>query len=73
MKRPSNRMEVPQNRDDSEPPEELDTAVEEPIGIPCKWCKHVANHPVQRTYPNKMRIRRCLDCRREFQTWEKSV
>ena len=44
-----------------------------PVGITCKYCKTVANHPVKRTYPNKMRLRFCLACRREFQTWEATV
>lgn len=66
-------MEFPENRGDSLPPEEVETAepVEpEPLGLPCKYCKVIGNHPVQRTYPNRMRIRKCLSCRREFQTWE---
>lgn len=44
-----------------------------PVGIACKYCRTVANHPVKRCYPNKMRLRFCLSCRREFQTWEAIV
>jgi len=66
-------MEFPENRGHFDTPEEVETAEPEPEGITCKWCKAIGNHPVQRTYPNKMRIRKCLQCRREFQTWESTV
>lgn len=72
-------MEHPDNREDevreaviAEP---IQQEVLEHIGVPCRWCKHVANHPVIRTYPNKMRVRKCVNpqCLRPFQTWEKVI
>lgn len=77
MKHPNNRMETPENRMPrvvmDQPKEEIE---EKPrpkryiMGIACKYCGAVANHPVRRTYPNKMRVRFCLSCRRDFQTRE---
>ena len=80
MKRPQNRMEIPEDRmaratldPPKEETEEKLSPTKDPVGIACKFCKAVANHPVRRTYPNKMRLRYCLSCRREFQTWEATV
>jgi hypothetical protein len=73
MEKPENRMaratlELPVDKIEDKPePKKI------PVGIACKYCKAVANHPVKRTYPNKMRLRFCLSCRREFQTWEATV
>lgn len=76
MKPPQNRMEIPENRMSKatlDPPIIEEKPPETPTGIACKFCRTVANHPVKRTYPNKMRVRFCLACRREFQTWESTV
>jgi hypothetical protein len=80
-------MAHPQNRGDPMPDtvleekkkEEVEIEEKPPekqlahVGIACKWCHKVGNHPVKRTYRNKMRVRQCLFCAREFQTWEATV
>lgn len=80
MKKPDNRMLAPEDRMPQVSTEPTKDPIKHkadnddvPTGIACKYCKTVANHPVRRTYPNKMRLRFCRCCRREFQTWESIV
>ena len=85
MKRPANRMEHPENREETMPPivEETETVEEEkppqsrpPRGFQCKYCHKIGPNPVKRTcnYVEGLgmrRIRFCLNCRRDYDSWEK--
>jgi hypothetical protein len=60
--------------------EELEEKPPEPVrpprGFQCKWCKQIGPNPVRRTcnYVENVgmrRIRFCLKCRREYDSWEK--
>jgi hypothetical protein len=78
MKRPDNRMEIPENRMPRaavEPPKEEIEEKPERLpdrerGIACKWCKVVGRNVVRKTYANNIRLRFCQSCRREFMTRE---